>query len=120
MRKVRAGWYTETVVGFEERYETGAPEFHVDVSKEDGVWVVSYRRDITLMTPRNAGSNSHTIAYFDRASGAKSFALAVAYAYRNDGRLPNAETHEPYAITTWRFEKEDWWSKVILAEKRGE
>jgi hypothetical protein len=34
--------------------------------------------------------------------------------------LPHPEEFEHYAIMTWRFEKDNWWGDVVLAEKRGE
>jgi hypothetical protein len=110
MRKVRAGWYTETVVDFEERYETGAPEFHVDVHSDEKGWIVSYRRDVAL----KGDDYSKHIAYFDNFAGAKDFALAVALAYRNEGNLPRANSFDKGGFSAWEF---DWGH--VLAGKRG-
>ncbi len=59
--KVRAGWYSLTVVSWEEHFETGREKLSIDVSfcEARKTWVVSYRNDTVLNTDLNFITRQH-------------------------------------------------------------
>ena len=82
MRKVRTGWYTIPVRNFEQAWETKEDELHVDVSKQQDVWVVSTRDNYELKYA------THRLTCFYSCRGAKLFAQDWAAWYKSQADLP--------------------------------
>lgn len=91
-KQVKPGWYTITLISFEDRLDdikNNRPkreELHIDVSQsklDKRDWIISYRHDYTLEWDKN---------YIDSASGVregKAVGMKVAKFFMERDRLPS-------------------------------